>query len=272
TSVFRPYDARREGLDYLNRDKFVVTIEQARFKQVPANYTKLDASQIKVINHDARESALVPRQEKGIRPSCALPYELNAEGGLSADGTSLELRLTAGNTLHGGRAAGAPFNVYLRDLIRREGDGFQAATYAVEAGASVVRSYPRSMFRERYSVEVHAPNGFYRSFTGAGSSAPVQVELEYEKHGSGLTGNVIVHLRNRGSKAVEAIVVDNAYRSEQQQRRVQAGDSGSVLLNLQKSHGWYDFSVKTDGAEARYAGRVETGSASFTDLLMGGLV
>ena len=272
TSVFRPYEVKPNALDYLNRDRFVVGIEQARFKQIPANYTKLDAAQIEVINRNAHESAVVPRQEKGVRRSCALPYELYAEGGLTADGASFELRLTAGNMLHGSKTAGAPFNVYLRDLMRREGDGFQAATYAVKAGASVVRSYPLSSFREGYSVEVHAPNGFYRSFTGLASAALVKAELEYEKHGGGPTGNVIVHLQNQGSKASEATVIENAYRSGSQHARVEAGGSRSIPLDLQKSHGWYDFSVKTSGAEARFAGRVETGRGSYTDPLMGGLV
>jgi len=38
--------------------------------------------------------------------------------------------------------------------------------------------------------------------------------------------------------------------------------------------GWYDFTVKSEHSsdEARYAGHVETGSPSFSDPLMGGMV
>jgi hypothetical protein len=45
-----------------------------------------------------------------------------------------------------------------------------------------------------------------------------------------------------------------------------------VVLPRNRSHGWYDFSVKADGssAEARYAGQVETGTPGFSDPLMGG--
>ena len=47
----------------------------------------------------------------------------------------------------------------------------------------------------------------------------------------------------------------------------------SVLLNLAKSHSWYDFTVHTGTTtEAQFAGRVETGRPSFTDPLMGGVV
>jgi phospholipase C len=274
TSVFRPYDPIRDELHPLKRDPFVISIDQARFKQVPSNYTKLDDPQIAAINRGARESHLMPRQEKGTRPSCALPYELYAGGGLTADGTAFELRLAAGTTVHGSRSAGAPFNLYLRNLQGHEGGGFQAATYAVKAGSSIVRTFPLSLFAGNYRVELHAPNGFYRSFSGPATSTPVYAELEYEKERRGLADDVLVHLRNRGSKPVEVTLVDNAYGSTEQRRRIEAEGKTSILLNLQKSHGWYDFTVRTNGsvADARFAGRIETGAASFTDPVMGDLV
>lgn len=50
------------------------------------------------------------------------------------------------------------------------------------------------------------------------------------------------------------------------------GDGYTIILNLNKSHGWYDFSVLASGSnkfERRYAGHVETGKESFTDPVMG---
>jgi phospholipase C len=273
TSVFRSYDPKHDELDTLNRDKFVVGIEQARFKAIPSNYAKLDTASVEAINRNPRTSS-VPRQEKGIRPSCALPYELYAEGALSADGSSFELRLTAGNKVHGRKAAGAPFNVYLRNLQHEDG-GFQAATYAVKAGSTLTQHYPLSLFREAaYSIEVHAPNGFYRFFRGVANSNPTQAELEYELNASRLTGNLIVHLRNRISQPIEVTLVDNAYKSAPQRKSLEPGGITPVLLNLQQSYGWYDFSVSTKGttAQARFAGRIETGHPSFTDPLMGDLL
>ena len=114
TSVFRPSSAKEPAIDFLNRDKFFVSIQQARYKEIPSNYRKLDATQIEEINHDPQPSQFTSHQEPGIRPACALPYELYAEGRLSADGTMFELIMTAGNKMHGKKAAGAPFNVYLR--------------------------------------------------------------------------------------------------------------------------------------------------------------
>src|SRR6185312_10911747 len=64
------------------------------------------------------------RRPDFVRPSCALPYEMYAEGGVSTDGSKFELHLTAANKVHGKRAMGAPFNVYLRNI----NGGMQVAT------------------------------------------------------------------------------------------------------------------------------------------------
>jgi phospholipase C len=274
-SCFRPHDAKEPTLDFLNRDKFVVSIQRAKDKEVPSNFKKLSAAEIAEVNSGPMHSQFTAHQEKGIRPSCAIPYELYAEGGLSADGTKFELRLKVGNEVHGKRSAGAPFNVYLRNL----GDGapgprMRAATYAVKAGDTLPVVLPLSMFAASlYSIDVHGPNGFYRSFTGDPHGA-VRVTTSYERQGAQLSGNVVVHLRNTGRAPVMVTVKDNSYKMGVVNKMVAAGDESSVVLSLKQSHGWYDFSVKSEGAkaEARFAGRVETGRSSFSDPLMGGVV
>jgi phospholipase C len=52
------------------------------------------------------------------------------------------------------------------------------------------------------------------------------------------------------------------------------GHETSVVVDLNRSHGWYDFTVKADGSseQAHYAGRVETGRPSVSDPLMGGVL
>jgi phospholipase C len=85
---------------------------------------------------------------------------------------------------------------------------------------------------------------------------------------------VLVRLRNRAAKAVSVVVRDNAYKTKSVSRRIEPRQETSVILQLEKSHGWYDYTVRVIGsdAEARFAGRVETGRASFTDPLMGRIV
>ena len=44
----------------------------------------------------------------------------------------------------------------------------------------------------------------------------------------------------------------------------------TIVIDLQKSFGWYDFTIDFgDGMNRRYAGHVENGQSSFTDPLMG---
>ncbi len=277
TSVFRPYDPKQAGLDFLNRNKFVVSIEKARYKELPSNYRKLTAGEIEQINRSPRHSTLMPDQEQGIRPACALPYELYADGSLGADGKYYEIRLNAGNQVHGARAAGAPFNVYLRNTKEGSGagGGMVVATYAIKPGDSLMRQYPFSLFADAgYAIEVHGPNGFYRSFTGRADSRPIAVRTSYEQRGTDLTGNVLVHLRNPAIEPVTVEIRDNAYRAKSVTARIEPGQETAVILPLEKSHGWYDYTVKATGsdAEERFAGRVETGRASFSDPFMGGIV
>lgn len=274
TSVFRPHDPKEDSLDFLNRNKFMVSIEKARFKEIPSNYRKLTAQQIAEINRAPKQSDLIAHQEKGVRPACALPYELYAEGRLTPDRTHYELRLTAGSNVHGNKAAGAPFNVYLRNLHESSSD-FRAATYAVKAGDSLHQQFPLSLFKgSKYSIEVYAPNGFYRSFKGSPDSPHVQICTEYEKKEGSLTGNIIVCLHNTSSERLTVTVAHNSYKTDQQQETLSPNSLSSLIMFDDRSHGWYDFSVKVNGsdAEARFAGRIETGRPSFSDPLMGGVL
>jgi phospholipase C len=274
TSVFRPFDAKEPELDFLNREKFVVSIQQARYKEIPSSYKKLSATEIEQVNNNLLRSSSTSHQESGIRPSCALPYELYAEGALSSDGMSFELRMTAANKVHGANAAGAPFNVYLRNLSGDTDKGTRAATYAVKSGDTWRQQFPLALFVDsRYSIEVHAPNGFYRSFTGDAASHALQVRTEYDKNSGGLTGDMRIHLRNQGATPITVAVKDVSYKSGATTKAIKPGQEESVLLHLKQSHGWYDFTIKTEGsqAELRYAGRVETGRPGFSDPLMGGI-
>jgi len=150
----------------------------------------------------------------------------------------------------------------------------KAATYAVKPGDTLHEEFPLSRFPDdRYAIDVHGPNGFYRSFTGDPQAPAVQVHTAYEQRGPQLTGNLQVHLRNTGQHPLTIELQDNSYKTAAATRTILAGHEASITIDLQKNHGWYDFTVKSAGAksESRYAGRVETGRPSFTDPLMGGV-
>jgi phospholipase C len=152
----------------------------------------------------------------------------------------------------------------------------QASTYVVKTGDTITKRYPLSLFTDTdYAIEVIGPNGFYRSFTH-GNASPSQMEtrLSYESHGSKLTGNVSIALRNTSKKAAMVTVTDISYGAKAIHRTLEPSEEASIVMPLKTSHGWYDFTVKTEGStsEARFAGHVENGEASFSDPLMGGIV
>jgi hypothetical protein len=70
-------------------------------------------------------------QGAGYCPSRTLPDELYAHGAVTPDGRHFHLQLAASTRVFGARSAGAPFNVYLRNLATAL--GMQAATYSVKA-------------------------------------------------------------------------------------------------------------------------------------------
>ena len=99
-SAFRPYNGEKISLPkFLEKEKFIEKIYDAKFKQLPDNYKKLSKTEIAEINQKGHLSSLMPSQEKGIRSSCPLPYELYVNGNLDKDGNKLEISFKAGNTL-----------------------------------------------------------------------------------------------------------------------------------------------------------------------------
>lgn len=278
TSCFRPHDGKEQKLDFLNRNKYVVSIQQARFKEIPSNFKKLTPAQITEFNTNPRNSPYTSHQEQGIRPSCALPYELYAEGSLSSDRSKFELQLKAGEDIHGKRSAGAPFNIYLRNTLaaaKTAESKMVVATYVVKSGDTLTEAFPLSLFVDgQYSIDVHGPNGFYRSFSGSANVPALHIRTSYERRNAALTGNAQVLLRNLDKQSITVAVRDNAYKTGTIHKTIAPGHEQPVLLNLTKSHGWYDFTVHVTGskAEAQFAGHVETRRSSFTDPIMGGVV
>jgi phospholipase C len=264
TSCFRTHTTDDAKLDYLDRDKFVIQIREARDKELPANFKALTTEQIIEVNQKLAASQWMSKQEPGTRPANPLPYELYADGALSADGKSFILTMKAGTSVHGSKSMGSPFNVYLRD------DGnMVVGTYAVKAGDTLTQSFPVN--GEKYSIDVHAPNGFFRSFNGS-VKTPVMVQAMYEKQGGRLSGNIALHVKNSGRTSVQVAVKDHSYGSAPVMKSLAAGGTENIVMASGKSHGWYDVSVSVDNSEVRYAGRVETGAMSITDPAMGGMV
>ncbi|MFD1142871.1 phosphocholine-specific phospholipase C [Larkinella insperata] len=281
TSVFRPYNGEKIPLPaFVAKNEFVESIHKAQFKDLPSGYKKLTTDDIEQAKRGA--SAVVPRQEKGIRAACALPYQLYADGQLSADKKSFGITMQAKNEVFGNQSAGSPFTVYALDNYASAAEkperGLAVRDYAVSAGDSLTDRWNLTDFEKgTYQFRVNGPNGFFREFIGNANDPHLDIQCDYQRKTSQsktLTGSVELKITNLDkANPITIEVKDNAYKAPTRTKTVPKGGQASLVLELNKSFGWYDFSVRVAGNsvfEKRYAGRVETGKASFTDPAMGG--
>ncbi|KAA2239332.1 phospholipase C, phosphocholine-specific [Chitinophaga agrisoli] len=272
SSVFRPYNGEKINTpEYLEKDAFLESIHKAQFKGLPAGFKQLTAAEIAQINKNPAMAPQLPQQEKGIRHANALPYELYVDGQLQDD--QFNIHFAASQAVFGQQAAGAPFLVYAPGKFK--GEDMRVWSYGVAANADLGDSWRLADFENgQYHLQVHGPNGFFREFMGAANSPQLQVACKYQQAAgkAQLSGNIQLELKNNGKETITIQLSDNAYKTAARAQVLAAGETKSMVLELSKSHGWYDCSVRVKGNdvfEQRYAGRVETGKPSFTDPLMG---
>jgi len=278
TSTFKPYNGEKVALPtFVARDEFVEGIHKAQFKALPNAYKSLTAYEISKINSDPSSSPYMPQQEKGTRPACPIPYELLADATLSADKKFIELSLKAGNESFGNKSGGAPFAVYAPG--KYDGQDVKVWNYAVKSGDTLKDAYKIENFEnQNYHLRTYGPNGFFREFTGNANDPLVEIQFHYQTDaGKKPTGHIELKLKNldTGSKLTFEII-DNAYRTAKKLITLEKGGQKSspslVIINLEKSFNWYDFTVRIAGNNAmtkRFAGHVETGKESLSDPYMG---
>jgi phospholipase C len=280
TSVFRPYKGEKIPLPaYLSKDSTLEAIHSAKFKQPPAGFRRFTQAEIEQINRDPVSTTLLPRQEKGTRPSCPLPYQLYADGNLSDDKKDFRIDFRAGNEIFGENAAGSPFQVYAPGRYKSidQPDSWQDVriwNYAVAAGDRLTDQWPLNEFEtQNYHLRVYGPNGFFREYVGSRNDPPVAVKCEYERAGKGgLSGKIELQITNLDPKSSYTVeITDMAYKQAKQTKSIAPAGTARILLDLARSSNWYDFSLKISGVEGfekRYAGRVETGKPGISDPAM----
>jgi phospholipase C len=266
TSVFRPYDGEKMALPTpVEREAFLGSIQRAQHRPVPDDYKKLSTEEMAQARENPASSPWLPQQEKGVRPSCALPYEPEVDGALAADRKSFVVQFAAENRLFGNRAAGAPFHAYAPC------EAGWARSYAVAAGDRISDAWSLADFEGGiYHLRLHGPNGFYREFRGAADDPMLEAALK-------TAGKAELRLVNRDPQNPLAVhIVDLAYGTSP--RKVILGPSGEkdanamLTLDLARSFGWHDIGLRVESFpnfEQRLAGRIETGQESFSDPCMG---
>jgi phospholipase C len=259
SATFRAAPANAPALRFPARDAFFEQVRRAQFAQMPSGYRKIGAE-------DAAKFE-APRQERGVRPSTALGYELVAEGRLSDDKSRFEISLEA-RAAFLAQALGSPFHIYTPGQFLGQAK-LRTRSYAVASGQRVNDAWTMDGFSDgRYHLRVHGPNGFLREFAGTADDPRVEISCEYLK-----PGDVELRVANRSEKASTVQVKDFGFAGTDRTITVAAGESQSVAMALARSFHWYDFAVTVAGVHRylrRFAGRVETGKDGFSDPVMGG--
>lgn len=194
---------------------------------------------------------VVPRQEPGVRPSRALPYELHADAAF--DAAAGTLTFTFRNT---GRT-GAVFHVYDRHHLDRV-----PRRYTVEAGKSLSDSWPA---REGCDLEVHGPNGYFRRVVAPSLPAAGRVPATVTAEPAADEGRLVIVVRNPGAGRIAVTLRDNAYGHADVALAVDPGDEVRHAWPTEDSGRWYDVTVASEGLEWQFAGRVETGAPGVSD-------
>ncbi|GAA4304547.1 phosphocholine-specific phospholipase C [Compostibacter hankyongensis] len=280
TTAFLPYHGEKiKPLPFLEKNAFIESIYNAQFKKEPT-FRPLSESEIARINRNPAAEPLMPKQEPGIRVSCALPYELYADGQLSPDKKNFTLEMEAGNRLFGEASAGSPFNVHLPGKYANSKgvlENVGSRSYAVAAGDSLSDAWPLQSFENGiYHLRVYGPNGFFREYRGSAADPLLKVACRYgQEPGRTPTAHIVLSLTNLDpAKACTVEITDHGYGRPPVRRTIPAGSgqAEAITLDLKKTYGWYDFSLRVSGDsvfEKRYAGRVETGKDSYSDPVMG---
>ncbi|HEX3934133.1 MAG TPA: phospholipase domain-containing protein, partial [Puia sp.] len=273
TSVFRPYKGERvEQPAFIDKTAFIEQVNDAQYKDLPKGFRPLTAEELALVKTGGRLS-LLPKQEKGTRPACALPYELYVDGQWDKKKEVYGISFRAGNRAFGERTAGSPFYVYAMTPYRTE--VMHCRNYAVAAGDRLQDQWALAGFENgRYHLRVYGPNGFYREFKGGSDNPALTASVDYDwSRGTKITGNLVLRLLNTGASELKVMVADKSYGGAVQRFSLGSGATRPVVLDLAGSHHWYDVAVTIEGLpgyEERFAGRVETGKEGLSDPLMGG--
>ncbi|MGA0609627.1 phosphocholine-specific phospholipase C [Caldimonas sp. KR1-144] len=206
----------------------------------------------------------LPRQERGLRRSRALPYELHADGAL--DGSSGAFRIAMSNS----GDATAVFQV-------RSGNSADLPRcYTVEPGKQLEGVWQAAWAGQpRYDLEVHGPNGFLRAYRGASagaSRANVQVRARYEDaRGRDDDATLALVFVNRSAQKAVLRIADQ-YGGRARKIELDAGRELRLKWEVERSGRWYDLVITVDGDadfRVQLAGRVENGRDGISDPAFG---
>lgn len=280
TSCFRPFQGEASSFDaFVDYKSFMRSIYQAQFQGEPDNFKKLSEAEINDANEKGMHSAFLPKQEPGIRDSCALPYQLAVAGALNSEKTGITLAMSVMENHYGMPYLGCPFNVYApgaylqmnKQSGEKKFEALKAWSYAVRCGDALRADFPLDHFEDsRYHLRVYGPNGYFVELTGSKADPGLGIEVQNELKNGKETGNVLIRIEaERNVRGLNFTLHDNSYGTPQKRGKLKANQT--LLVSTEESFGWYDFTFSIEeysGYSRRYAGRMENGKQRKSDPLM----
>ncbi|WP_327319238.1 phosphocholine-specific phospholipase C [Streptomyces sp. NBC_01235] len=192
---------------------------------------------------------VLPKQERGPRPTRPLKYAPTVDG--SVDPTAGTLTLTFAS----GAQAGAAFLVTSGN--RTDGPW----SYTTGAGANVSDTWNSAYSAGSHDLTVHGPNGFLRVFKQAGKASGAEVVARH------VGDSVELTFTHRGYGTVELKVADG-YGGRTTTVKLRPGVVVKRTVDLRASRRWYDLTVTSSADPAflrRFAGHVENGHPGVSD-------
>ena len=195
----------------------------------------------------------LPRQERGLRRSRALPYAFDVGGRFDAEHRVFHVDMSNRGD------AGAVFR------LAAFGGTDRPRTYTVEAGKQLADAVPAATS----DVVVTGPGSFHRRFRDDPALAVEVRGLHRDARG----GQLRLSLTNHGRTTVRLSIAANAYaRTTARHHTLAPGETRVDTWPVKDSAGWYDLSVTATDSTTflrRLAGRVETGRPSTSDPALG---
>jgi len=261
TSAFRPFRKGADKLpDFLDRNRQIAEIDQARNKPAPSGFRLLDEKTVLAIREGGRDG--LPAQESGTKPSNALCYELYVREAVSAG--KMSLSFAASDRFFGKKSLAGAFNVYAYGYRREKANW----SFATSAGREVDHSWALDDFEgDGYALAIHGPNGFYRYLAGDKSQLPIAIAQSYDLERE----EIVLEMTNNTDTALKLPFLDH-YAKKRQEIRISPSAVKTVRLGTSASHRWYDLEIALKdfgGFSRRYAGRLENGRDGITDPMMG---
>jgi phospholipase C len=266
TSVFRPIQKQSDvTLAPVDRNAYVQRIYSAKEKTLPSNFKPLQAEEIQQGRDGVIDRSLLPVQEEGTKPACPLPYDIEVNAQIDRQKGELVIQFAVGGQLPQQKPIGVPFIAVTYDQYDDASGNPGVWNFAVDSREPLSYRWTLDRFQnDRYRVDIHGPNGFYRSFQG----------------NTTLSTDFMCILRQRNQEQVLEIDMRKA-SGKYTIRDLSYGygifiesvsDHRVIEVDLSKSQGWYDLEIRSADNETqiyRYAGHLETGKPSITDPLMG---